>query len=284
MQISVVIPTYNRAGFLKQTIDSVLAQSYPAKEIIVVDDGSTDETLSFLENYGNQIRVISLRENRGVSYARNRGITAAKSEYIAFLDSDDHWFPEKLEKQVVFHQNNPRYKLSYTDESWQYNGKKKKKKAHHRKPSGDIFIPSLSRTLIGPSSVIIHQSVFEHVGVFDENLPVCEDYDLWLRITRYYPVGLVDEELIVKIAGHGDQLSFNSPMMDQFRIQSMEKQLDITPPKRDILIKTLIEKCRIIMEGAEKRGQSQTYTLFLKKYEQYVKLTQSLTQESGNES
>lgn len=284
MQISVIIPTYNRSNFLKRAIDSVLSQNYPASEIIVVDDGSTDDTLSFLNEYESRIRPIFLDTNSGVSHARNLGIAEARYTYIAFLDSDDYWLPEKLQRQTDFHHDNPQYKISYTDESWLYNGRHKKKKSHHTKPSGNIFVPSLSHTLIGPSSVLIHRSVFDEVGVFDETLPVCEDYDLWLRITQHYSVGLIDEELIIKTAGHEGQLSFTYPIMDQYRIQAMEKQLASSHPYRYELLNVLLEKCRIVMEGAKKRNQLQTYAYFLKKYEQYVKLIQLENPRPKNES
>ena len=136
--ISVIIPTYNRCWILKEAIDSVLSQKFTDFEIIVVDDGSNDATAALLSAYGDQITTI-YQENRGVSAARNAGILMAKGNYIAFLDSDDMWLPEKLSCQVDFFQSHPEAVICQTDEIWIRNGVRVNPKNRHKKPSGMIF-------------------------------------------------------------------------------------------------------------------------------------------------
>ena len=220
INISVIIPTYNRYKFLKRALSSVCRQSYSAKEIIVVDDGSTDYTPQIQEEFPN-IKYI-YQKNGGVSSARNLGIKHSSNEWIAFLDSDDEWDEEKLEKQVAFHINNPQILMSYTDELWIRDAKEVKIPKKFRKFGGEIFEECLSHCIIAPSSVLIHESILED---FDESLEVCEDYDLWLRIASKNEVGLVDEKLITKYAGHDDQLSFKFWGMDRFRVVVLEKLL-----------------------------------------------------------
>ncbi len=267
MKVSVIIPVYNRADKVKRAVESVLNQSFPPFEVIVVNDGSTDDTLEVLKRFGNRIKIVSYAENRGVSFARNRGIEVSEGDWIALLDSDDWWFEEKLKKQVFFHERNPSILISQTDEIWIKNGVRiKKAKRFRKKLSGFIFKESLKMCLISPSAVMMHKSLFEEAGMFDENLPACEDYDLWLRITKKYEVGLVDEELIAKTGGHEDQLSFKYWGMDRFRIEAMEKHLDDESVREEVL-KELIYKCLIVSNGAKKRGNEEIYRKYLKKLE-----------------
>ncbi len=247
MKISVVIPTYNRATLVRRAIDSVLAQTRQADEIIVVDDGSHDDTAKVLQSYADKISLI-VQDNLGVSAARNRGIKAATSEWIAFLDSDDIWYPQKLAQQIAWHQSHPDILWSHTAEIWLRNGREIRQKRHHAKPEGACFKENLSFCKIAPSSVIVHRSLFEKVGTFDEILPVCEDYDLWLRFLRHFPIGLVYEPLVVKYAGH-QQLSFSGYIMDYYRIGALLKHLpDIA------VIKEITQKNEILKRGAQKHG------------------------------
>ena len=221
--VSVVIPTYNRGWCLNEAVDSVLAQSYARYELIVVDDGSTDDTGKRLSRY-HDITVIT-QPNRGVSAARNRGIASSQGDLIAFLDSDDFWLPEKLTIQVAFFQANPEALVCQTQETWIRNGRQIYPKNRHLKPSGSFFERSLGLCLVSPSAVMLRQSLFETVGVFDEGLPACEDYDLWLRVGAGIPIFLIDKALVVKRGGHADQLSSHAGL-DRYRIQSIKKLLD----------------------------------------------------------
>lgn len=254
--VSVIIPTYNRGWILTEAIDSVLAQDYEDYELIVVDDGSTDNTREILDAYGQDIIVLR-QANKGVSAARNRGIVEAGGQLVAFLDSDDLWLPRKLSRQVDFFKLNPAAVINQTEEIWIRNGVRVNPKDRHRKPSGMIFERSLGLCLISPSAVMIKKPLFDAVGVFDENLPACEDYDLWLRVSCRYPVHLIDTPLIMKRGGHGDQLS-KAAGLDRFRIQSLGKIIEsgqLTESQYRAAVTTLQDKCTIYAGGCRKRGR-----------------------------
>lgn len=263
--ISVIIPTYNRAYCIHDAVKSVLAQSYDDYEIIVVDDASTDNTQQVLNNFN--IQYHKLPANMGVSYARNFAIKRAKGEYLAFLDSDDVWEPNKLSEQINF-MKEYNSKICQVGEIWIRNGKRVNPMKKHQKPSGEIFIPSLKLCLVSPSAVMIHQAVFSDIGLFDENLTVCEDYDLWLRASLKYKVLLMDKYLIKKNGGHDDQLSRKFWGMDRFRIQSMEKLLFVDMPKnyRAELIKELCLKSKVLAKGSFKRKNMKIFFKYWLRY------------------
>jgi glycosyltransferase involved in cell wall biosynthesis len=255
--ISVVIPTYNRAGVLRRAIESVLSQTHGEYEIIVIDDGSTDSTDALLKERYSDVRHLTIQHS-GVSRARNRGILAADGEWVAFLDSDDYWLPQKLERQVNFLHTHPQYLVCHTNEIWIKNGVRINQGKKHRKYTGWFFTPSLHLCLISPSSVMIHKSVFETCGMFDEQFAFVEDYDLWLRITSRYPVGYVDERLVIKTGGHSDQLSEKIDGIEGYRIHALEKLLLSGTLEEDFLLSALDvyrTKCRIYMTGCKKRGK-----------------------------
>jgi glycosyltransferase involved in cell wall biosynthesis len=254
--VSVIIPTYNRGWVLREAIDSVLAQDFKDFELIVVDDGSTDNTGEILESYDQDLIVLR-QSNRGVSAARNRGIAAAAGRLVAFLDSDDLWLPRKLSSQVDFFNSNPAALINQTEEIWIRNGVRVNPKIRHHKFSGMIFEQSLGLCLVSPSAVMIKRSLFDEVGVFDEDLPACEDYDLWLRISWRYPVHLIETPLIIKRGGHADQLS-KAPGLDKFRIQALKKVIESGQLEQDSFraaVRTLQEKCTIFAGGCRKRGK-----------------------------
>lgn len=255
-QVSVIIPTYNRADMVGEAIESVLNQDFSAFELIVIDDGSTDQTPDLLRSYGHRIIAIR-RENKGVSAARNLGISHASGELIAFLDSDDLWLPGKLTAQVDFFRLNPASLICQTQEIWTRNGRRVNPKHRHEKRSGMIFEPSLALCLVSPSAVMIRRSLFDFVGRFDENLPACEDYDLWLRIGRRFPIHLIDRPLIVKRGGHEDQLS-QAPGLDKFRIASLQNLIDsgtLDSDQEQAARRMLQKKCRIYANGCRKRNR-----------------------------
>jgi glycosyltransferase involved in cell wall biosynthesis len=253
--INIIIPTYNRELTIKRAIDSVLNQTYTNFKLIVIDDGSSDNTKQILDSYKNKI-IYYYQENKGVSSARNKGIKLSKGEYIAFLDSDDEWKKNKLEKQIDFFNKNPEYKICQTNEIWIRNNLHLNQKKIHQKQQGWIFEPCLKLCLISPSNVIIHKDIFSHIGLFDETLPACEDYDLWLRITLHYPIGLLEEKLAIKYGGHSDQLSKTIWGLDRFRIKSMQKILkteNLTNKQKTELMKVLNKKIQIYENGCLKR-------------------------------
>lgn len=254
--VSIVLPTYNRHRLVCRAVDSVLDQSYRAFELIVVDDGSTDATADRLTGYGDRITVIK-QANRGVSAARNAGIQAASGEFIALLDSDDVWLPQKLERQIAFFRANPKAEICQTEEIWIRNGVRVNPGKRHKKHSGMIFEKTLPLCLVSPSAVMLRKSLFDEVGLFDESLPACEDYDLWLRISWRYPVHLIDAPLIIKHGGHTDQLS-RMPELDRYRIRALAKLLKtgcLSQHQRSAALETLKEKCRIYAAGCRKRGR-----------------------------
>ncbi|HIA56166.1 MAG TPA: glycosyltransferase [Candidatus Lambdaproteobacteria bacterium] len=267
-KITAILPTWNRAEWLEKSIQSVLDQTFGDFELVVVDDASTDSTAEIIERYSGKIRTIVFSENRGVSAARNAAIKNSDSEWIAFLDSDDFWHPDKLQKQIAQTKMRPACPLHFTDEIWIRNGVRVNPKKKHQKKEGWIFQPSLALCLMAPSTVILRRELYEVHGLFDESLPVCEDYDLWLRLTAQHPVALLDEKLMTRHGGHADQLSRSDWGIDRYRVQSIQKILkteSLRPEDRTAAIRMLIEKCGILAKGFRKRGN-------LKEVEKYEKI------------
>jgi len=268
--VSVIIPTYNRGWILKEAIESVRSQTYRNFELIIVDDGSTDDTQDILENFKEELVVIR-QTNKGVSAARNKGVAFSRGTLISFLDSDDLWKPEKLANQVAFFVSNPEIQICQTDEIWIRKGKRVNPKKYHQKPSGMIYVPSLSLCLVSPSAVMMKKKLFQSVGGFDETFPACEDYDLWLRIGCRYPVPLIEQELVIKRGGHEDQLS-RSPGLDKYRIMALKKNLEtgnLTSFQYRKTVDKLKEKCRVYSEGCIKRGKEKEGTYFTNLAERY---------------
>jgi glycosyltransferase involved in cell wall biosynthesis len=263
-RISVIIPTFNRRRMLERAMSSVLAQTFTDRELIVVDDGSTDGTADLpVFNSGRpDIRYLRFDENRGVSFARNRGVERTSTPLIAFLDSDDEWLPRKLEKQVCWLADHPGFRIVQTREYWVRDGRRVNPPATHEKIGGDIFAESLKRCMITPSSVVLERSLFIACGGFNETFTACEDYDLWLRITCRYPVGLLDEYLLTRYGGHEDQLSSTVPVLDGFRIRSMMDLLLSGALSEDQAARTramIASKARVIAQGCKKRGNEDDY-------------------------
>ncbi|MFP4032446.1 MAG: glycosyltransferase family 2 protein [Desulfococcaceae bacterium] len=268
--ISVVIPAYNRAWTLRNAVDSVLDQAYSPFELLVIDDGSADETPALLREYGDRIQVFR-QSNQGVGAARNRGIAVARGSLIAFLDSDDRWLPGKLAAQAAFFEEHPEALICQTEEIWVRNGVRVNPRRRHQKRSGMIFEPSLALCLVSPSAVMVRRSLFDEVGRFDETLPACEDYDLWLRVSRRHPVHLIETPLIVKHGGHEDQLS-GMAGLDRYRVQSIRKLLDagdLSPDQERAARRVLAEKCRIYAAGCRKRGREDEANHFRELAERY---------------
>ena len=244
---------------MAEAIASVLDQSRPAGEVIVVDDGSSDETAAVLASFGHRIRVIRHERPVGVSAARNAGIRAAAGDWFAFLDSDDLWKREKLAQQLAALAVAPDYLLCYTDEEWRRDGRWMNQGERHRKHSGWIYRACLPLCLISPSSALIRRDLLDECGLFDENLPACEDYDLWLRITSRHPVLFVPERLIVKRAGDWPQLSRQFGL-DRYRIMALLKMVHsdfLTGEELTLTRRMLLEKCRIYAVGCRKHGREE---------------------------
>jgi glycosyltransferase involved in cell wall biosynthesis len=249
---------------VREAIDSVLAQRGADFELIVVDDGSTDGTAAALAGLRGRIRLLTTG-NRGVSAARNFGVAAGRGELIAFLDSDDRWLPGKLAAQVAFMREHPEVEICQTDEIWIRNGRRVNPCERHRKPEGSIFERSLELCLVSPSAVMMRRRLFDRLGGFDESLPACEDYDLWLRITCETEVRLLRRPLVIKRGGHADQLSRRYWGMDRFRVASIARLLAgdrLDEDRRAAARSVLDRKCEILANGAARRGRDDEATRY----------------------
>ena len=266
--VSVVIPVYNRAALLREAVASVLAQSYAALELIVVDDGSTDATAACLRPLFDVREVRGRRKVRLVrqdhtgmpGQARNAGAGVARGEYLAFLDSDDLWLPHKLALQVAA-ATAAGDAVNHTRERWLRSGRIVSQRGQRHRRSGDLFADSLRKCIIGPSTVLLRREVFERAGGFRTDLEIAEDYELWLRITARHAVGYVEQESVIKRAGHGDQLSERYGHIELFRLRALRDLLEdrrqhFTPPQRAAAAAELARKARIYAAGCRKRGRT----------------------------
>jgi len=267
VEISVVIPTYNRYEVLKRALASVVTQTHLPFEIIVVDDGSIDETEQITQDFST-IKYF-YQENRGVSSARNLGIEKSTCEWIAFLDSDDAWHEDKLKEQIAFHKENPAILISYTDENWIRNNVAVKIPKKFGKFGGEIFQECLSHCIIAPSATMINREILNSVGTFDESLEVCEDYDLWLRIADEHEIGLINKKLIYKYGGAEDQLSMKHWGMDRFRVFALEKLSDKESQNRELILDELVKKYGLLLKGALKHNRLNEAKLYKEKIDKY---------------
>jgi glycosyltransferase involved in cell wall biosynthesis len=258
-EVSVVVPSFDRVELVQRALRSVLAQSVSPGEIVVVDDGSRDGTAEVVRESFPQVRLVRQR-HAGVSAARNRGIAEARGRWLAFLDSDDEWRPRKLERQLAALASRPDLFVCHSDEIWIRDGRRVNPGRRHRKKGGFIFAECLPLCAMSPSSVLLERRVLERVGLFDESLPACEDYDLWLRVCSVFEVLLVDEQLVVKYGGHDDQLSRRFAGMDRFRIRALEKVLgggELTGDNWAAARRTALEKLGIYLGGVRRRGRGE---------------------------
>ena len=267
--ISVIIPSHNRLPLLINAIESVLAQTSAVDEIIVVDDGSSDATTDQIPHQFPGITLIT-QPNKGVSSARNTGIKTARSDWIALLDSDDSWLPDKVKTIRQAQTEQPNFELFHSDEIWIRNGVRVNAMRKHQKSGGWIFQHCLPLCPISPSAVVIKRTLFDRVGLFDESLPACEDYDLWLRICHQLPVYYIDQALIIKQGGHPDQLSRRYWGMDRFRICALHKllrQAKLNHADYRAAHAMLQKKLNILLKGARKHGNQAIIDAFSSWYE-----------------
>lgn len=270
-RVSIIIPTFNRAAFLKESIESVFAQSFKDWELVIVDDGSNDSTFEIVESFKDP-RINYIRQNnRGVSAARNAGVARSTAPLIAFLDSDDLWLPEKLKTQISFFDANPEIAVCQTEEIWMRRGVRVNPALKHAKRSGWIFKDCLPLCIVSPSAVMIRRKVFDELGGFDESFPACEDYDLWLRTSLRYEIHTLSDALIVKRGGHLDQLS-RQWGLDRWRIAALEKIfLDsmLDAENRSLVVNEIVRRSKIIANGADKRGNKKLCEFYAEKAEAF---------------
>lgn len=247
----------------------MLAQSSPVDEIIVVDDGSSDATAVEIPLRFPQVKLIR-QTNSGVSAARNTGIKAAKCDWVALLDSDDSWLPDKIKTMREAQTDHSEYPLFHSDEIWIRHGVRVNAMNKHQKSGGWIFQQCLPLCVISPSAVVIKRKLFDLIGLFDESLPACEDYDLWLRICYRYPVHYIDQPLIIKNGGHADQLSRHYWGMDRFRIRALKNLLTnaiLNDADRRAAEAVFQQKLDILLRGARKHGNQTVIDEFSALYE-----------------
>ncbi len=261
MVASVIIPTFNRARFIGRAINSVLNQSLKELEVIIVDDGSTDETEEIVQSFNDSRLTYIYQDNAGVSSARNTGVENANYDYIAFLDSDDEWLPSKLEKQIS-KISQSRSRFIHTAEKWMRDGEVVKQKKSHQKHGGDMFIRSLANCVISPSTSLMEKSLYRELEGMREDFVVCEDYDFWLKLTSLYEIDFIEEELIIKNGGHDDQLSFKFFAMDYWRVKSMAwiaKNRRLNQERLESLCKICTKKSEYLLRGYEKYQNFKDY-------------------------
>ncbi len=265
--VTAIIPTHNRSWILERSILSVFSQEYPHLELIVIDDGSTDQTDGVIENLQSKCPShidfqYYKQTNQGVSSARNFAARKARGELLAFLDSDDEWLPDKTARQSQFLKEAPHIPLVHGEEIWVRDGKRVNPKKKHRKSGGRLFQESLKLCLISPSCSMIRRESYWELGGFNEKFTVCEDYDFWLRLTVQQEVGFIQDPLIIKYGGHHDQLSQRYKAMDYWRVLSMwnlinSQSIDSREDHRACLDE-ILHKSQILMKGY-KRHQNLTH-------------------------
>jgi len=252
-KVSVIIPTFNREKTIERAVLSVLNQTYENLECLVIDDGSSDRTRDILHSIDDsRLKIYFLEKNSGVSAARNFGVRQSRGDWVALLDSDDEWLPNKLEIQLSYSKKNPEIPLIHGEEIWIRKGKRVNAKKIHKKSGGKIFSRCLHLCLISPSATLMKKSLYEEMKGFNEEYPVCEDYELWLRITSQYEIGFIEEPIIVKYGGHEDQLSTKYKAMDFWRVKAMDEvSTFVELNKKDSLElrRVLLKKCKILKAG-----------------------------------
>ncbi len=271
INVSVIIPTYNRVKFLPACINSVLKQSIPVDEIILVDNNSSDGTVNYIRDKFKMVRVL-IERNKGVSFARNLGILNSKNNWVAFLDSDDEWMPDKIQKQIeLIKRLNYKVNFIHTNEKWVRNNIILNQKKKHAKKGGYIFQDCLDICKISPSSTLIKKSLFDQYGLFNTKFKVCEDYELWLRFTSKIEISYINEVLIKKNGGHNDQLSKKYWGIDRYRIKALEKLIvtnNLTIEYKVMAVKKLIEKINILILGAINRKNKRILKMYI--YKKYI--------------
>ena len=257
--ISVIIPTYNRESLLKRALVSVQRQTLACSEIIVIDDGSTDETSASVSSFVKECEIpvrYFFQKNQGPAAARNNGICKARFSHLAFLDSDDHWQKKKLEQQYGRLVENPEIMISHTKERWFRRGVHLNQKKIHQPGNGDIFKHCLQLCAVGMSTVMVKKELFVEIGLFNVNMRCCEDYDLWLRASSRFPFLLIETPLTIKEGGREDQVSYQFRVgMDRLRIGAIVdllRDLHLSQKQTIWALEELQRKCHVYGKGCIK--------------------------------
>lgn len=268
-RVVVVIPVRDRPEMLRRAVESVLAQSFRFFDLVVVDDASPEdlsEVRDWVEGAGHH--WLSLDKNVGPAGARNAGAELLKSQWLAFLDSDDVWEVEKLQQQVDWHARHPKIEISQCEERWMRNGQPFKKKFRQVQPEGWIFEACVQVCCISPSCVMMSHRLWQQLGGFDQRYRVCEDYELWLRVALNEQVGVVKGTagaLVTRHGGHEDQLSFALPAMDRFRVMALLDlmlKVDLSPQQKQWVVGAILQRSEVLQQGAQKRAKQQDVLIY----------------------
>lgn len=261
--VAAVLPVRDRAALLAEAMQSILAGKTRPRELIVVvnskgpaREADLGAARAAADQAGDVIVRILTEERPGPAAARNRGWRAAAASWISFLDSDDLWAPEKLAAQLRFLARRPHLDACHTGERWLKHGRELSQPRRLAPRSGAFLYDAFETCLISCSSILLRRSLLETLGGFDETFPVCEDFELWLRLLARTPVGLVPEPLTIKRSGDWAQLSQSRHSMDAWRIRAILKFAAATPLDGRALAaarNSVERKLRILQQGADKR-------------------------------
>lgn len=284
-RVTVVIPVRDRLKMLRRAVGSVLKQTWQDFDLVVCDDVSEKEDLSeiklWVEDSGHH--WLRMKENGGSAAARNAGAAVVVGEWLAFLDSDDIWAPEKLEQQLAWHAEHPQIQISQCEEAWMRNELLLKKKNYQQQPQGWIFEKCVEVCCISPSCVMMSRKLWQDLGGFDERYRVCEDYELWLRASLKNPVGLVKCDsgpLVTRHGGHDDQLSFAVEAMDRFRVLALLDlliEVDLSDNQRQLVEQGVGKRAEVLEKGAHKRGKEADVKVYsLRKNRKWVEMAEEM--------
>ncbi|MFZ5595886.1 MAG: glycosyltransferase [Bacillota bacterium] len=235
--VSIIVPAYNRSAMLAKAVESVLAQTFKDYELIVVDDGSLDGTAEVMKKYSNRVRYF-FKENGGVSSARNYGLRVSSGELVAWLDDDDFFLPDKIEKQVGFFRENPWAGLVYTGHVTIDTTSSFTKKSYMIPPAykdcETMREALLKHCFFANSTVMMKRECFDRAGFFDESLSHTVDYDMWLRTAAFYRFGCVPE-VLAAYRWHGRQISFHRDEGILPQLRSRARDLYKKHPCREVV-------------------------------------------------
>ncbi|KAA3598467.1 MAG: glycosyltransferase [Calditrichaeota bacterium] len=265
INVSVIIPAFNRTKLLLRAVSSVLSQTYRDFELIVVDDGSTENLSEVSKLVAENGHIFISTENCGVASARNFGASISSGNWLAFLDSDDKWLPTKLEEQIKFSESFPKTKIFHCNESWFRNSQQVSPKIDFKPAQGKCFFDSVKFCNISASAVFLERAFFEKLGGFDEEMAICEDYDFWIRASLESEVRLLEKFLVEKYRLKENQLSSSQPAIDRFRVYSLVKILlkeVLNSERRKAILEQISLKSEILSKGAKKRNNEISFQTF----------------------
>jgi glycosyltransferase involved in cell wall biosynthesis len=303
---SVVVPTCNKREQVAQALQSALAQTYRNFEIAIVDDGSTDGTPAHVfRTFGAEPKAIDIvshlnpaalrpffhhfvhdgvtfkyhyHTNRGLAAARNRGIRHARGSYVAFLEAEDRWDPTHLETQLAFLEANQGARISRVGEHPGRTCPRGRRPGRAERASGWLFASALENCPASISCAVIHRSCFTECGAFDENLPACEDYDLWLRLSARFPIYYVDGPEVVHRSPRAE-ISPHAWTWDRFRVYALEKSFQsghLDPEQRFLVSQEIVRRCERLVDGFRRQKSEERANFYERKRRRFAQEVRKL--------